>query len=408
MARTFALSYDRLDGSDPADAQAIRLLARAACLAPGEPIPRDLLLTTLEITEDDRATQRQAEQGLLRLVALGLLDAEADGALRLHRLIHTFVGNSMADPEALGAVEDALIRAASQLNNTGYPGAMQPIAAHLRYVTERAQERDDERVASLCGHLAYNLYKLGEYGAARPLSARALAIREQTLGPTHPDTATSLNNLAEIFRAVGDYGAARPLYARALAISEQTLGPTHPDTATSLNNLAALLTSVGEYGAARPLSARALVIYEQTLGPTHPDTASSLNNLAVNYAYQEQFAVAADLTRRALAILEQRLGPDHPNTQSSRQSLAAIEQRLAGTAAPPSAEAQIAQLTQQAEAAVAQALAGGSHGQRVALKKQIEDVASRIEQNEKAAVWLALADHLRDLAAQLEPGESPK
>ena len=293
VARTFALSYDRLEVSDPIDALALRLLARAACLAPGEPIPRALLLAIREIAEDDRSTQRQAEQGLLRLVALGLLDAEADRALRLHRLIHTFVGTSVADPEALGAVEDALIRAASQLNNTGYPGAMQPIAAHLRYVTERARERDDERAANLCGNLAYNLDKLGDYGAARPLYERALAIREQTLGPTHPDTATSLNNLAALLEAVGDYGAARPLLERALAIREQTLGPTHPQT------------------------------------------AGSLNNLAINHYYQEQFAVAADLIRRALAIREQRLGPDHPDTQGSRQSLAAIEQRLAGTAAPP-------------------------------------------------------------------------
>ena len=47
VARTFALSYDRLDPADPTDASALALLARAAHFAPGQPIPRDLLLATI-------------------------------------------------------------------------------------------------------------------------------------------------------------------------------------------------------------------------------------------------------------------------------------------------------------------------------------------------------------------------
>ena len=47
VARTFALSYDRLDPADPTDASALALLARAAYFAPGQPIPRDLLLATI-------------------------------------------------------------------------------------------------------------------------------------------------------------------------------------------------------------------------------------------------------------------------------------------------------------------------------------------------------------------------
>jgi tetratricopeptide (TPR) repeat protein len=287
VARTFALSYKRLDVTDTGDTLALRLLARAACLAPGEPIPRDLLLATLEIAEDDRATQRQAEKSVQRVVALGLLDAETSGALVLHRLLHAFVGAVAEDAEAQGAVEQVLIRAAYQHNETGYPSAMQPIAAHLRYATDRTAGRDDERAATLCGNLAYHLEKVGDYAAARPLYERALAIYEQALGPSHPDTASSLNNLAGLFESVSDYAAARPLYERALAIREQALGPSHPSTAQSLNNLAGLHYAVGDYAAARPL-------YE-----------------------------------RALAIWVQALGPDHPNTQSARQSLAAIEQRLA-------------------------------------------------------------------------------
>ncbi len=37
VARTFALSYERLDTTDPTDKLAVALLARSACFAPGEP-----------------------------------------------------------------------------------------------------------------------------------------------------------------------------------------------------------------------------------------------------------------------------------------------------------------------------------------------------------------------------------
>jgi tetratricopeptide (TPR) repeat protein len=570
IARTFALSYDRLNAEDSCDTDARRLLACAACLAPGEPIPADLLQATLGRDLADETARLDAQDALSRLLALGMLDQEQGEALLLHRLLHAFVSEVADDPEAQGAVEDALNSAAYQLNNTGYPAAMQPIAAHLRYATERTAGRDDERAANLCGNLAYHLDKLGDYAAARPLFEhtlaiyeqvlgpdhpttaislnnlaalhyatgnyvtarplyeralvireqvlgpshpatattlnnlaalhyavgeydaarsllehalriheqvlgpshpdtaqslsnlalllrstgdytaarplleRALTIREQALGPSHPDTATTLNNLALLLRSTGDYAAARPLYERALAIREQALGPSHPDIAQSLNNLAGPLLAVGDYAAARPLLDHALAIHEQTLGPDHPSTATSLNNLAEIFravgdyvaahplyeralAIQEQalgsshpstatslnnlaellramgdYGAAHPLYERALAIREQRLGPDHPDTQSSRQSLAVIEQRLAGNESPPSAESQIAQLTQQAESAVAQALAEGSAEQRAALAKQLEDVAQQAEAGEQeGSPWLALAAHLRALAAQL-------
>ena len=194
MARTFALSYDRLRVEEPCDADARRLLARAACLAPGEPIPTDLLRATLGRDLTDEPTRLDAQDALARLVRLGLMDDEHGDALLLHRLLHAFVGDVADDPEAQGMVENALINAAYHYNETGYPSAMQPIAMHLRYATDRTAGRDDERAARLCHNLAYHLKMVGDYAAARPLLERALTITEQALGPSHPDTAQSLNN----------------------------------------------------------------------------------------------------------------------------------------------------------------------------------------------------------------------
>ena len=91
VARTFALSYDRLDAADAVDQFALKLLARAAHFAPGVPIPRSLLLTSGGVNEEDAEAAFQATDALHRLLELGLLESETDAALRLHRLLARFV-----------------------------------------------------------------------------------------------------------------------------------------------------------------------------------------------------------------------------------------------------------------------------------------------------------------------------
>lgn len=84
---TFALSLKQLRPDKPTDALALAALARAACLAPGEPFPRDLLLATLgEETESEGEIAQRAD-ALRRLIGLGLLEKAEDGALRMHRLL---------------------------------------------------------------------------------------------------------------------------------------------------------------------------------------------------------------------------------------------------------------------------------------------------------------------------------
>jgi tetratricopeptide (TPR) repeat protein len=328
VGRTFLLSYQRLKDSEPADILARKLLARAACFAPGEPIPRALLLQTLALPDEDQQQARQAVKGLQRLIALGLLTEVEEGAqtagegVRLHRLLARFVKRAVSDDEAQPAVEDALGRAADELNRAGYPLQLLPLQPHLRSIVDRAPERADEQMAWLCNQLGYHLGQLGEYTQQQQYHERSLAIREEVLGPSHPDTATSLNSLAATLNAQGRYSEAQPLYERALAIREEVLGPSHPDTATSLNNLAANLNDQGRYSEAQPLYERALAICEEVLGPIHPATAASLNNLAANLNDQGRYSEAQPLYERALAIREEVLGPTHPDTATSLNNLA--------------------------------------------------------------------------------------
>jgi tetratricopeptide (TPR) repeat protein len=334
VALTFDLSFRQLDLAETIDGLAFRLLQRASYFAWGVPLPRDLLLATLALPEDDFVAQLQAEKALDRLIGLGLLEREAEGALRLHRLLAMFVrdvavgSNTEASTDNSGVaqedVEGVLLEVAIQLNAAGYPAPLLALQPHLRAVTDAAKGREDDKAVLLCNELGYYLYIAGAYEGALPYFKRALAIREKVLGPDHPYTATSLNNLASLLQAQGDYQAALPYFKRALAIREKVLGPDHPATATNLNNLASLLQDQGDYQAAYSLYERALAIIEKVLGPEHPYTAISLNNLASLLQDQGDYQAALPYFKRALAITEKVQGPDHPATATRLNNLALL------------------------------------------------------------------------------------
>ncbi|HEX7182951.1 MAG TPA: tetratricopeptide repeat protein [Thermoanaerobaculia bacterium] len=322
VARTFTLSFERLNPADPTDALACKLLARAAHFAPGEPIPHALLLATLRIDEEDMDAALAAEDALKRLLDLGLLESGEDGRLVLHRLVAAFALGGEGEDEAREAVEQTLFEEAARLNKAGYLAPLLVWQPHLRAVTDAASSREDRSAANLCNELGYHLQMIGDLTGARPYWERALAIRERVLGTEHPGTAVSLNNLGGLFQNQGDL--ARPYYERALTILEKVLGPEHPDTASSLNNLGFLLKNQGDVAGARSYFERALAIREKVLGPKHPDTALSLNNLGYLLHSQGDFAGAKPYFEWALAIWEKFLGPEHPDTATGLNNLAGL------------------------------------------------------------------------------------
>jgi tetratricopeptide (TPR) repeat protein/transcriptional regulator with XRE-family HTH domain len=363
LAQTFALCLGRLNREREVDRVAVALLARMAWMAPGEPVPRELLARTLEEVEP-----RRRADGLRRLGVVGLVE-EGEGWLRLHRLVAHFMRQEDLDPEAQPAVAGALIGCGADAEQRRLTGpALAAVIPHLvevagsafggggeelpaaelftatghalQYagdlraagpwyeralaIVERVLGPNDPRTATSLTSLAEPLWAQGELAAARSLLDRALAIRERALGSCHPDTALSLDNLGAVLWTQGDLAAARSLFERALAIQVQVLGPDHRDTAQSLNNLGALLRAQGELAAARPLLERALDIHERVLGTDHPHTANALDHLGALLRDQGELAAARPLLERALAIRERVLGPDHRHTAVSLDSLALL------------------------------------------------------------------------------------
>lgn len=368
VGRTFALSYKQLDLGVQADRLAQQLLARAACLSPGEPIPRDFLLSTLPQTSSDANAVLLAEDGLMRLLTLGLLEERAAGTLWLHRLVAHFA-KDVSNMDAQVAVESTLIHILSQqLQENGYLNQQSSLITHLRTVTHAAQSRNDKGTADLCHLLAIHLRDMGHYTAALPYAERALAIRESVLGynhantahicndlgwllyrvghlvdarqyleraltvqehvlePEHLHTAQSLYNLGWLLWKEGDFVQAQQLFVRSLAIRQRKLGYDHPDTAASLNGLAGLLWSQGNYTDAQPILEQALTITERHRGHHHLDTAHCLNNLGLLLVKRGDCDRARPLLERALAIREQILGADHPSVAYSLNNLATLLQ----------------------------------------------------------------------------------
>jgi tetratricopeptide (TPR) repeat protein len=371
VGTTFALSFEKIAGANPAAAD---LLRSCAFLHP-DAIPEEIF------------TQGAAELGpnlgpiaadplklnvaFAEILKFSLLRRDPDAkTLSIHRLVGVTIQDGLTKeekrqwaertvraanrtfphvefanwaqcerllPQALACA--SLIEgyafefreAARLLNQAGYYlherarfSDAEPLLRRALAVWEKVLAADHPDVATGLNNLALLYKDQGKYAEAEPLYKRALAIDEKALGPDHPGVATDLNNLGALYDYQGKYGQAEALYRRALAIWQKTLGPDHPSTATSLNNLAELYRAQGRHAEAEPLYQRALAIREGALGPGHPDVAAVLNNLALLYDAEGKYAEAEPLYGRALAILGHALGPEHPNVAATLNNLAAL------------------------------------------------------------------------------------
>ena len=322
VARTFEQSYAQLAPADAIDALALQLIARAAYLAPGESIPRWLLLQTLGLPDDLDAVL-QAEDAIVRLIDLGLVETDEDN-VRVHRLLVAFVRAVTQDAAAQTAVEAALQRVVDQLTSAGDPRPVIGLQSHLRFITDAAQQRASENAGDLCTTLGIHLWIIGDFKGAQHYYEQALAIWEQALGPEHPTIVSSLNYLGTALFEQAEYTRARQCHEQALRISERLLGNDHIDTAHSLHFLGIVLWAQGEYPQAREYLTQALDISERLLGKQHPKTARSLHFLGLVLWAQGEYPQAREYQERALVIREDVLGPNHTDTAWSLHFLGLV------------------------------------------------------------------------------------
>ncbi|NWF80723.1 MAG: tetratricopeptide repeat protein [Chloroflexi bacterium] len=387
VANTFALSYDQLRADDPTDATARALLARAACLAPGEPIPRDLLLATLELPADEFDAQLRAEDGLQRLIELGLLEQKTDNALRLHRLIAAYalsVSDATEAREAVARAVIALVRQTTQENTALYL-SLRPLDAHLRYVAQQAVDHNAAQTAAICWHVGEYLRWTYAHQEAIRFLERALTLYRQVgdrLGE-----ANSRKAIGDVQQFRDDRDAALQSYEAALALYRQVGAKLGEANIYAAQGRLALIS--GDQAAADRLLAQAIAIYE---------------------AIGDRYSVAATIGNYGWAL--RRAGRDdeaRPYLARAAELFAALglddyadhARRAAEGPPPETREQQIARLTAEAEAATSAALATAD-ADRGALADQLEAQARWAAEGEpEGSPYLALAARLHELAAHL-------
>jgi tetratricopeptide (TPR) repeat protein len=333
--RTFQLSFGKLDESQAMDALALRLLACAACLAPGEPIPYTLLVMMV-LAQDASVDERErVEDALARLTGLGLLEtaSEQPPTFRLHRLLQRFVQKAR-EPTMAGArerVEQVVLAEAERMNAAGLVKPLTTLQPQLPFVTDAAVGLRKAALSTVLGH---HLKRLGDYLRAKEYYDRALTIRQAERGEAHSDTVASMNDMGFVLKDLGQHAEAQHYFERALKINEAVHGEQSPEMATSLNNLGLICKDLGQHAEAQHYFERALRINEAVHGERHPDTVASLNNLGFVLKDLGWYAVASGAAKdlgqhaeaqhyfeRALRINEAMLGQRHSDTVASLNNL---------------------------------------------------------------------------------------
>ncbi|MFL5337721.1 MAG: tetratricopeptide repeat protein [Geminicoccaceae bacterium] len=205
MARTFALSWKRLDPEPADDALARTILARAAWFAARDALPRDRLRASVGIEKEGNAAAAAFARGLARVHELGLATpTPRAGAPILHRLVAASIRGSIGSEVSEAAwveVEQAVVTKESGINAHGDPRPLLAWQLQLRALAKAAERDGRPDAPLLLKELGDHLRIVVDLAGARAAFERALAIDERVHGPDHPNVAITVNNLRLVLRA---------------------------------------------------------------------------------------------------------------------------------------------------------------------------------------------------------------
>lgn len=321
VVSSFALSFDRLDASQTTDAEARHLLASAAACAPGELIPRNLLVISWSSDGHDPAARLHFEDAVARLLELGLAEQATDGALRMHRLVASFITTQSGADKGQVVIEQTLLRLARESNAQSDPLPLLPLQVHLRWVTDCAIPRAGSRAAELCDALGEHLWLLGDHVAAVRYVEYALELWTKEAGQHSLQAAGSLEVLGLLRQMQGRMEDARICFEHVLAIREALLGKMTDLTVTAATNLGYLLLVQGDFTQAQRHMRQALRFYHQTYGIRNPHTGRLLSHVGTLHLMGGKYRVARRYLQLAVDTRRAVLPSPHVGTAQSINNL---------------------------------------------------------------------------------------
>ncbi|MFP5265367.1 MAG: tetratricopeptide repeat protein [Blastocatellia bacterium] len=302
VARTFDISYARLDPAREEDALGLLLLTRSSHFAAGEFTPPGLLESS--VVKNYSKTSYEITDAIKRLVELGLIyENYDDGAVRLHQLIADFVRDVVSesvDAEAQKAVERAIIDVLLFPNLSGYGDSLLPIQAHIRAVTDESFEQflrngDYEGAADIQVLVDQNLQQWGDYKYLISKYERIVDKIENS-----NQKVFILLGLGTAYANTGDLQKQFRYYNEALDIADK-LGLEHEK--------AGALGLLGNHFIAKDNTEAAIGYFEQAINVLRPSKEKDKNlkakwvlNLGHCYYNQGQTRRAIEHNEQALAI----------------------------------------------------------------------------------------------------------
>ena len=302
IARTYMINWQQLDRADGTDEMAWQLLLRAACLAPGEPIEREMLTATAVAKTADVLDVLLVEDGLLRLVTLGFLEAKGQETVVMHHLLVAFTqeaaGEELVAAQTAVATEMAQILTAYH-QQMGHLSTLPFATAHLRHASEMMMDRGTAVAARLAILLGFHLMNIGErVEAERMLKQAGLIAHEASDREVQAKAFSVLSNVQESLGfdedslasakiAIKLFKEIKPLDAKSIAEALYRQGWAH----YRLGQAEAALQA-GQEGYVLSQSAGLL-----------PEQGRSLSLMGVvNYYMLHQYTVAQSQLEESLAI----------------------------------------------------------------------------------------------------------
>ncbi|MEM7113568.1 MAG: tetratricopeptide repeat protein [Chloroflexota bacterium] len=329
VARTFDINFEQLDVADEADAVALQLLVRAACFAPGELIPTQLLLTTMQQDEADLMAELLTDDGLARLVGLGFLRPAEKGSVVMHRLLVQFTHDRLPNDEAAEtAVAETVVKAIQNHQRVTDGLFTMPLAsAHIHHIYSTANE-PTAAVARLVAQLGFHYIHVSDYIAAQKYIELGVTLNQSLHGSNHIQTAKSINLLAIIKRWVGTFEEAWTLFQKALAIHEKVLEPNSSLLCRCLNNIGYFLMIRGGYEQAQTYLERALRIANQNKSANRAEIAISQNLLGLVFLNLGEIKKAHQYLISELASREQYATANNPRLAISQHGAGQLYLKL--------------------------------------------------------------------------------
>ncbi|MGR6963211.1 FxSxx-COOH system tetratricopeptide repeat protein [Geodermatophilus sp. URMC 61] len=312
---TWALSFERLQGEDPA---AVQLLELAAFLAP-DPIPLCLFGGHAELIEEPLGTVAADPDALAdtvgALVGYSLARRSPD-AFQLHRLVQAVIRQQLpADREHTIRQQVVALLAAASPGDPELPASRPAYARLAAHVLATAQLADSSPVGrQLVLNTIRYLQSHGDSHACRAVSAELLDRWRSILGPDHPDALSAASSLSLALIQLGELEPARALGEDTLQRCRRVLGPDHLITLWTGAVLTIALARLGEAEPARALGQDTLQRCRHVLDRDHPTTLLAAAALTLALAQLGEAEPARALGQDTLQRCRRVLGPDHAIT----------------------------------------------------------------------------------------------